>query len=416
MDCWDVLDIERFSDKKTIKIAYAKQLKLHRPDDDPEGFKQVHRAYKAALCWVPEAIDDRSAWMRLEDEPSDEALTEVLVDSLKRPFDDIAINTAEVEAVAKAVPVEQPILTELDLNAGLLPERSAKQTLSDEDKQLLEEISDQDAVLSNDWQTLYDQVNQIIRSNTRCTDPQQWTFLESLGSMRDLEFRKAASDKVFEVVAEANATSLENKHLHINKPVLNYLNEQFAWDKKWQEYQQMHSRACLNAVYPYLSEAEKPVKGISKKRELYYYRRGLAFAVDCVIFIIPFILFLIFDSVLAANGYKGGVRSVDFNFLNLGLFWVGAYVLFVVPFQESSRHQATLGKRLLKLQVVNASGDRIGFLQALWRSVLTVLCCVLFKVVVFINAILSYWRAEVLQDTLSRSYVELRPGYVLKVV
>ena len=50
--------------------------------------------------------------------------------------------------------------------------------------------------------------------------------------------------------------------------VLQLFENQFSWDKKWQEYQLIHSRKTLNSIYPYLEESDKPVKGINKKREL----------------------------------------------------------------------------------------------------------------------------------------------------
>ena len=58
MNCWEVLGIEPKSDKKTIKIAYAKSLKQTRPDEDPEGFQRLHSAYKEALSWEDYYADE----------------------------------------------------------------------------------------------------------------------------------------------------------------------------------------------------------------------------------------------------------------------------------------------------------------------------------------------------------------------
>ena len=413
MDCWEVLEIARFSDKKTIKIAYAKQLKLHRPDDDPQAFQRVHRAYQSALSWVPDAIEDTSAWMRVEDEPSDEALTEIVVESLNRQRDDIAVNTDKRSD--ETVTVDAPVLTELsNLDDVIAAEMSSEPELSQADRQLLDEIHAQEHLLSEDWQNLYSKTSYIVKSPTTCNDLNEWKSLESLVSMNDLEFRKAASDQVFEVVAEVNSASLANKHLYIKRPVLNYLNKLFSWDKKWQEYQHNHSREKLNAIYPYLEEAEKPVKGINKKRELYYYRRGAAFAIDLSLLFVPILVYLIVKSILVAAGLENWFESLGIKGESVAVIWVIAYLLLLIPFQESSQYQATIGKRLLELQVIDGRGDRIGFFQAFWRSLVTVGCCIGIKAVVFINFALSYWRSEILQDTLSRSYVILRPGYFQK--
>jgi hypothetical protein len=46
---WDVLGIAPTSDETVIRRAYASVLKRVRPDDDPEGFRQLRAAYEAAM-------------------------------------------------------------------------------------------------------------------------------------------------------------------------------------------------------------------------------------------------------------------------------------------------------------------------------------------------------------------------------
>ncbi len=59
---WSVLGIEPTSDEAAIRRAYAVQLKLHRPQVDPEGFQRVREAYTLALHWAPSiAAGDRVA-------------------------------------------------------------------------------------------------------------------------------------------------------------------------------------------------------------------------------------------------------------------------------------------------------------------------------------------------------------------
>lgn len=49
VDIWQILNIARTEDAREIKRAYARQLKLSRPDDDPVAFQRLRDAYDQAL-------------------------------------------------------------------------------------------------------------------------------------------------------------------------------------------------------------------------------------------------------------------------------------------------------------------------------------------------------------------------------
>lgn len=53
---WQILELDPGSaSEKDIKIAYAKLVKLHRPDIDPEGFRRVREAYEIGLAVIRES-------------------------------------------------------------------------------------------------------------------------------------------------------------------------------------------------------------------------------------------------------------------------------------------------------------------------------------------------------------------------
>lgn len=52
MNWWNVLEIPSYSDLKTIKKAYAKLLKVHNPEDDPQGYKKIREAYDEAVKYA----------------------------------------------------------------------------------------------------------------------------------------------------------------------------------------------------------------------------------------------------------------------------------------------------------------------------------------------------------------------------
>lgn len=50
MSPWEVLQLEATDDVRLIKRAYAKQLKIHHPEDDPEGYQQLREAYEYIMA------------------------------------------------------------------------------------------------------------------------------------------------------------------------------------------------------------------------------------------------------------------------------------------------------------------------------------------------------------------------------
>ena len=50
--CWEILGIEKTKDKLAIKRAYTNLAHSISPEDDPEGFKRIHSAYKQAMMYA----------------------------------------------------------------------------------------------------------------------------------------------------------------------------------------------------------------------------------------------------------------------------------------------------------------------------------------------------------------------------
>ena len=51
MNFWSILGIQPTNNLKDIKRAYAKQSKVYHPEDDPENFQRLQKAYQEALTW-----------------------------------------------------------------------------------------------------------------------------------------------------------------------------------------------------------------------------------------------------------------------------------------------------------------------------------------------------------------------------
>lgn len=66
---WQILGLNAdTSTEKDVKVAYAKLIKTHRPDSDPEGFRRVRDAYEAALSILKNGAKDD----KFDDDEQDE--------------------------------------------------------------------------------------------------------------------------------------------------------------------------------------------------------------------------------------------------------------------------------------------------------------------------------------------------------
>ena len=66
--CWEILGIEITKDKLAIKKAYAKLAHQISPEDDPDGFRRIHTAYKQAIAYA--SGNSRSPFMIVRNLPA----------------------------------------------------------------------------------------------------------------------------------------------------------------------------------------------------------------------------------------------------------------------------------------------------------------------------------------------------------
>ncbi len=91
--CWQELGIGATTNQRAIKLAYAERIKQVHPEEDPEGFKRLQAAYKAALQYSKDA----STTPRTQAEPLIELTKNTVLDQedLSKDFDFSAVLSSD---------------------------------------------------------------------------------------------------------------------------------------------------------------------------------------------------------------------------------------------------------------------------------------------------------------------------------
>jgi hypothetical protein len=358
---WEILGIEPTTNKKNIKLAYAKKLKAVRPEDDPQAFQELRKAYQWALKYCE------------HEEPYDEYNPDVELAEQAHEYNLIFDETQNANT--------QPKLITETLEAPQASDETYEYYSESEEETLSE------SQLEQDWNTLFDRVT----ANTQGNKISHWKFIEELPSMQDMNFKNDVSYKLFSMLSEINQISLlQHKALRIKPKVLNYLNSIFAWDTQWQHFQKEFGDKQTDAIIQYLGSEFKPQKS-------YFWLRVGAFISDMMISLTIGTVATLFSLFCFHIELEIGRKiSLIFSFI---CFFI------VIPIMEATPLQASIGKKVVGLMVINQYGERIAWYQSLFRNWLTIVNIALLQVTLWINLFLIYKYNTLLQDSLSRSYV-----------
>ncbi|MFD1806790.1 hypothetical protein ACFSAV_10525 [Pasteurella oralis] len=136
MNCWDILSIEPTSDERTIRRAYAKQLKITRPDEDAEGYQQLRAAFDEALSIAPYYQEQEQEEWEWQDTTEDIAVLDVqqqsVVIELEQP--PVAVDLA-VSNLLDDVPNQDDVLLSFEHEPTLHAiEQTDEQSASTQDE------------------------------------------------------------------------------------------------------------------------------------------------------------------------------------------------------------------------------------------------------------------------------------------
>lgn len=209
MNPWEILELAPTTDAREIKRAYAKKLKLTKPDEKPAEFQLLHEAYKYTLYYAANPQD-------FDEEEHD---SEEIVQS-----DAVECDT-ESPSILAAEKIE---LLENSASPIINPNHSVETEL---DEQRLIEAND---VRRKEYEQLIVQVQALLQDNVRRGDLMQWHFLSANPYMLEEEFNWHLGRQIFQIFAEyeqQRVRGTRGRYHYRSLPygLAHYCDQLFAW-------------------------------------------------------------------------------------------------------------------------------------------------------------------------------------------
>lgn len=250
---WSVLGIVPTNDVKTIKRAYAKNLKKTKPDENPAGFQRLNEAYKTA-CYLAENYDivdtdiegagagqtEAETYNRAKTDSGDEA-DSIQGYDVSESADGRLFVRGKIETPTEPIEVTEPAEIKE-------PEKDSKPSSDpDEDDIDDEDSDDEDFDLEQAYsdkaeevdgyaehalmQQLLGQVDDLLKKYPDYHDPQNWRFLLEHEEIFDIDFSHALAFYVLLKVVQHNQRYIKigNKYKWIRGPVLAMLDAHMYW-------------------------------------------------------------------------------------------------------------------------------------------------------------------------------------------
>lgn len=197
MDCWKILEISHTQDLKAIKRAYAKKLKIVRPDENPEEFQNLHVAYKQAQHLAKQALAEQA---------------QQAVEAQQESEDNHQTDDANEDEGAASTESEQHHLT-------------------------TEELETQEYV-QKQFNELVEKCNSVLAEPEKRNRTEEWQFLTESVLMLDHQINSHLGIHVFNEIFKVNNEFKQlSKHKRkysspnatVKKATLLYLNHVFNW-------------------------------------------------------------------------------------------------------------------------------------------------------------------------------------------
>ncbi len=337
MDVWEILAIERTNNLKEIKQAYAKKLKVTRPDEHPEKFQELHIAYKAAID------QSKSEWQGAE--------------SINETQD----NNFHGEVGAKERGIEEKYFHEDESLA--ISSVSSKKTDSHESEDRYQiEIC-----------RFLENTQNLLSTETKFNEIESWQFLMDSPYILDTDFNWRLGIAILQLLGEHNKKNYAHQ---IKSELISYLNDIFNWDANRDYINVLLDSDVITDLLNKISDVHntKKLSGLRGAMSVKFeapsmhrfsvmphatiVNRFFAFSVDTLI------LISLFSLMFFAQLFD--MRSIHLGYFTALLLLVSAAYFFL--FEVSPLH-ASPGKMALGLIVTNQFYEPISTIQALLRTV-----------------------------------------------
>jgi uncharacterized RDD family membrane protein YckC len=409
MDIWQTLEIEATPDTKAIKRAYAKKLKITRPDEDPQGFQSLHNAYKAALhratYWEYDEDEDEVDDLHEENNnqtqaenviTSSEQSTDILTPSVTEEIIDSKINEPSTEFSTK-LSTESSITASLELStesSSEFPIQNFGETSTENLSETLELNSPE--ISNNETPTPEIPVNPLQVEGERLlglaelflaasdgsqNNPKNWQFIIESPYILEDHFNWRLGLELLQTIHQHNLNQVAKPLRIVGQDALSYLNNIFNWSENRQHILRALGDECatwLDMIKDPMTESQQDwqskIRG-GKKLIIHdsiktkdarplatHWQRFAAGFIDLV-------LFSLFISLLFSD-------KKDFPFFPGLLGFPIIYFLFF----ETSELGGSIGKRLMGLKVVNLEFETLSF----GRNLIRVLCFISYMLLVSI--------------------------------
>ncbi len=380
MTYWKILGLDETADLRAIKRAYATKLKTNKPDEDPEGFKALHAAYKSATLYAKH---------------NHASETQDAATSQQAPQPDVASDEPRV-----MVDATLPLTAIAEDKAS--PDKMTLEVSDVADPEPVDCADEESEWLQGQWYDLVGNIDHVTESFHRINDLRSWSFLRERDALLDIEFKSDISHYLFSRIA---ATMHEHTDkMTVSKSVLDYLNGMFSWDERRDLLERQFGYEVVEQILQKTAvNAEQSLKWLSPKSHkgemVYagYYARLVSTIIDWSMFAFITVLLRKLDAQLF--GFASSEQGFD------GFVAVLLYAS-IVPVMEATPLQGTFGKILFGMKVVDKRGRRLNLLHAYARMLLFILSTALFKITVWINFFLK--GSQLLHDRLSLSIVVRR--------